>query len=210
MITESLEDLRKHYRSTYVFLEIEGKKHLTFYGGDNEEEFIFQSPTFGDLLVNTDTVREKLTFLFPKAGLYNLNNGVYDFTRNPARQWRKAPCGDNTRFRGITDSITLRAVPKIHFSFDIAEHIFFPKYPRTTEEAVQNIPKDGIALNRNIGITIAPEKYDAEHILWYRQAPVGTLDSKKKEITVKYQPLYQEIYDYYTKKEPQWKIHLTT
>lgn len=208
MSIESLDDFRKHYRHTYVFLEINDKKHLVSYEGDNEIDFTFSSPVYGDILVKETTAREKISFYFPKTGLYNLPAGLVDVTRNPARQWRRAPCTDNVRFVSIFSSQTGSPHGRIVFNFDTARNLFYPKYPENTLEAIKNIPDKGIAINNLLGIMKAPKKYESDLILWYRQTPVGTIDKNKQEITVKYAPLYQEICDYYTKKEPEWKIHL--
>lgn len=208
MIIESLDDFRRRYRHTYLFLELDGKKHLVNYEADDEESFTFASPQFGALLVNEETAREKISFYFPRAGLYNLDQGMVDFSRNPARQWRRAPCTENTRFYQIHGGISDEFAARTRFGWDEAQSLFFPKYPKTTEEALTQLPKNGRALSREIGFTHAPKKYDLPFILWFRQTPVGLVDKEKKEITVRYSPLYQEICDHYTKKEPEWKIHL--
>ena len=210
MIIESLDDFRKRYRNTYVFLEINGKNHLVNYESDDEESFIFISPTFGDLIVNEKTAREKISFYFPKAGLYNLASGMTDVTRYPARQWRRAPCHENTRFKPITNIIAREPTIRNLFSFETARQLFFPEFAKTTHNAIESLHKKGTAINRLFGVTKAPEKYDAEYILWYRQSPVGIIDQKKQEITVRYVPLYQEVCDHYTKKEPTWQVNLKT
>lgn len=210
MIIESLEDFRKRYRHTYVFLEIDNKKHLVNYENDDETSFTFASPQFGTLIVNEETAREKISFYFPKVGLYNIGGELHDFSRNPARQWRRAPCSDNTRFVSVLENLRSGIARRIRFGWTEAQDIFFPKYPKTTEETLENLPEHGKALNRFIGFTPAPKKFDADALIWFRSTPVGTVNKHKKEITVQYQPLYQEICDHYTKKESAWKIHLKT
>jgi len=212
MIIESLDDFRRRYRHTYLFLEIDGKEHLVNYEGDDEKSFTFSSPQFGALLVNEKTAREKISFHFPRAGLYNIGDGLVDFSRNPARQWRRAPCSDNTRFVSVLNNLNpdLYGLHRIRFGWHEAENVFFPVYPKTTEEALENLPKFGRALNHKIGFTRAPKNYGTDSLIWFRSTPVGTVNKSRQEITVKYSPLYQEIYDHYMKKEPTWKVHLKT
>lgn len=209
MSIESLEDFRKHYRHTYVFLEIDNKKYLVSYESDNGDDFVFESKQFGSIIVKEKTAQEKISFYFPKAGLYNINGlGPVDISRLPARQWKRAPCVDNVRLVSIHKKLITFDSRWISFTTNVAHDIFFPKYPGNTIEALNKIPEKGIAINSYLGVTKAPEKYKGNFILWYRQAAIGLINPELKEITVKYAPLYQEICDHYNKKEPEWKIHL--
>lgn len=202
MIIESLEDFRKRYKGTYLFLNVRGKEHLVRYESDNEEDFCFYSPEFGDLLVDEDTARNQIRIFFPKPGLYNVGEHVYEFTRNPLRQWKRAPCEDNTRL-SLMISILSNDYKSTSFNSRIAPDIFFPKYPENLDTAIKNL-KTAIALTPEFGITKHPK--DETHLLWYHSNPIGIINTKTREITVKYKPLYQEVIDFFKKKEYSWTI----
>lgn len=202
MTIESLEDFRKRYKGTYLFLNVRGKELLVRYESDNEEDFCFYSPEYGDLLVDEDTARNQIRIFFPKPGLYNIQEEVYEFTRNPLRQWKRAPCDDNSRLSQIS-AVLSRDYKSTSLSIRIASHIFFPKYPENLDTAIKNL-KNSIALNQEFAITKHPKEESL--LLWYHSNPIGILDTKTREITVKYKPLYQEVIDFFKKKEYSWTI----
>jgi len=202
MITESLEDFRKRYKGTYLFLNFKGQDHLVRYDSDNEEDFCFFSPNYGDLLVDEDTARTQIKIKFPKPGLYNIQDDVYEFTRNPLRQWKRAPCSDNSRLILITSTLT-REYQYVDLTHQNVSFIFFPKYPNNLDTAIKEL-KTAIALNQEFGITKHTE--ENIYILWYHCNPIGFVYPKTRTITVKYTPLYQEVIDFFKKKEYTWIV----
>ena len=205
MIQESIEDFRKRYKGTYLFLDIKNKKYLVRYEEDDQEYFSFSSQKHGILLVNENTARNNISFHFPKPGLYNLTTHAIFFSRYPARQWKRAPHPDNVIVTSINYTSSYKE-PISNFDFNIAENIFFPKYPSSTKEAIEKLKKNTIAINTKFGISKAPKKYDNLFLLLYNCFPIGTIDNKNNTIVVKHTPLLQEVKDYYYTKEPEWTI----
>lgn len=207
MIEESLEDFRKRYKGTYLFLTINGKEHLVNYESDDEECFYFNSPTFGSLVVNESSARNNISFYFPKVGLYNLPSGMAEVTRYPARQWKRAPCRDNVAFLGPFEHLSGARQPRFTFDFQLAQELFFPKYPKNLLTAIDMCtPSKAVALCTDFGVSIGPKKEDYSHLLWYRTTPIGKIYPDTKTIGIAHKTLYQETLDYFYKKEPEWTI----
>lgn len=201
MIHETLDDFRKRYKHTFLFLNLKEKHHLVRYDEDDGDRFVFYSEEYGNILVREETARNNLTHHFPETGLYNIENEAHLFTRYPARQWKRAPCQDNVLVQRITN-------PYINkdFLFETANAIFYPTYPSTTNEALENLKNQSIAINTSFGLTKGTGKYKKAILLFYNKTPVGLVDNNHNTIQVKYKPLFQEVKDYYNKKEPAWTI----
>ena len=206
MIIESIEDYRKSYQDTYLKFKRGAKDIVVYYREDEDgESFILGSPVYGSMVVSRSTMETSVSAHFPVKGLYNVENNLVFVSKNPVRQWKKAPNGSNILLQLLNNSNRYQATRLVS---SLMEEIFFPMYPKNTEEALETKFKSGIAINLHLGVTKAPEKMDAEFILWYGTAPVGVINKEAKEITVKFSPLYQEIADIYAEKEPEWKVHL--
>ncbi len=201
MIHETIEDFRKRYKGTFLFLTLKDKEFLVRYEEDDGDRFVFYSEAHGNILVSEETARTNLTHHFPETGLYNIEQEANLFTRYPARQWKRAPCADNTYIQRLTNHYINK-----RFDFEIATSIFYPKYPDTTSEALENLKKSSIAINSKFGLTKGYGKHKKAIILFYKTTPVGLVDNNQNIIQVKYKPLLQEVKDYYNNKEPTWTI----
>lgn len=207
MIEESLEDFRKRYKGTYLFLKVNGKEHLVNYESDDEECFYLNSPTFGSLVVNETSARNDISFYFPKVGLYNLPSGMTEVTRYPARQWKRAPCRDNVGFIAPFEYLSGLLQPRFSFDFFLAQELFFPKYPKNLAAAIGMCTQNkAVALTRSFGVSFGPPKEEYSHLLWYRTTPIGRIYPKTSKIELAHKTLYQETIDYFSKKEPEWTI----
>jgi len=204
MIQETLEDFRKRYKGTYLFLSFNGKEHLVRYDSDNEEEFCFYSPQYGDILVDEDTARNNIEIVFPPTGLYNLLGSVYEFNRLPARQWKRAPCKDNTQFKPIFEQLNC-SVDQISLHHTIVEKLFFPVYPSSLEQAVKEL-KLATAISKKFAISYSPED-NSSILFWYKSQPIGYVYPDTKTISIKYKPLLQEVVDFLKKKEYTWSLN---
>lgn len=208
MIEESLGDFRKRYKGTYVFLHFNEKDHLVRYDHDNEEDFCFYSPIYGDILVDEDTARNQLSIRFPNTGLYNLRGTVHEFSRLPARQWKRAPCMENTNFHPLLNNINCRET-KIALADDIPENLFYPIFPDNIDQALGKL-KLAIALSHDFAISQSTTGKHNEFLFWFRSQPIGFLYPETRSIKVMYRPLLQEVIDFLKKKEYTWTLHPRT
>lgn len=204
MIQESIEDFRKRYKGTYLFLTVRGKEHLVRYESDNEEDFCFFSAEFGDILVDEETARENISFYFPTSGLYNFDNGVHHFARKPIRQWKRALCEDNGILIPLITELKLNT-ENLSISMPQVKKLFKPHYAGSIANALLD-KRESVAINRNFAISASHQEDQTKKILWYLTSPVGIIDPNMMEITVKYQPFYQEVIDFIRKKEYMWTV----
>lgn len=203
MIQETLEDFRRRYKNTYVFLKIKGENHLVSYESDNEEDFSFYSGKYGNILVDEETAREAISFSFPSAGLYNVDGQAVFFCRNPLRQWKRAPCPDNVSISPILKELQLNiAFPEI--SFKTMEQVFFPEYPNSLEE-VEEVTHS-LALNKSFALSASHTENPENWILWFNTSPIGIVDKRTHTISIKYHAFYQETLDYFRKEASPWTV----
>lgn len=205
MIQESLEDFRKRYKGTFLFLDIKNKRHLVRYETDNEEDFSFFSNDYGDILVDEATARESISFYFPPTGLYNIENGAHFFARVPARQWKRAPCHDNTSITPILKEIGLH-FSNLTLSPSNVDLIFDPAYPPSLEDAIREKKMISVALNKNFAISDIHTEDKNKKLLWFQTSPIGVVDPETWTIDVKYHPFYQEVLDFVRKQEYKWTV----
>ena len=199
---ESLEDFRKRYKGTIVFLEINNKKHLVMYDSDDEESLNFISPVYGNILLEDSKARAALSFYFPENGLYNVNKQAAYFSRTPARQWKRAPCQDNCYLADPLQAITSR-VKSTPVTCEALQEVFFPKYPASIAEALETT-KYSTALTKEFAISLGHLPNPDVFLLFYENIPIGTVNKALREIHIEYKHLFQEIVDFCTKREPSW------
>lgn len=203
MIRESLEDFRKRYKGTYLFLKVRGKDMLVRYESDNEEDFCFYSATYGDILVDEETARENITLVFPPMGLYNVDGQAYVFTRVPARQWKRAPCEDNVLIFPILGEINLNVLDK-PITMPSMEQVFFPHYEKSLDKAL--LTNTSIALSLNFAVSASNKDDQNQRILWFQNSPIGIINIKEREIHIKFHAFYQETLDFFRKGDFGWTI----
>ena len=199
---ETLEDFRKRYKDTIVFLEINNKKHIARYDGDNEVLLNFHSPVYGNILLEDSQAREALSFYFPENGLYNVDKTAVYFSRTPARQWKRAPCQDNCFLADILRSLgTREKFPSI--SCESMQQVFFPTYPKSLNDALEKLTYS-TALTKEFAVSLGHLPNPNVFLLFYENTPIGTIHKESKEIHVEYKHLFQEVIDFCTKREPEW------
>ncbi len=199
---ENLEDFRKKYKGTYIFLEFNGKKELVYYAGDSDGTFKVLSKKYGNLLVDEATARESFTYYFPEIGLYNVKGIAQNFVRMPNRQWKRAPCSDNAHLRSI---LTRWFRDSSGITIESLDEVYNPKYPTSLEQALLNL-KTSMALNLKFAVSLSHLKNPNKYLLWYGQSPIGFVDKSDRTIEVKTPHMYQEVADFVKYKENSWTL----
>lgn len=200
ILHETIDDFRKRYKDAFVFLNLNEEKILAQYDSDKEGSFLFTSPVFGEIRLDLETTVNTLGFVFPTSGMYNVDGESVLFTRVPARQWKRAPHKDNCQITSVFNNCFYRK-PKL-LTCEALEQIYYTKYPKSLEEAIK-LDRDSIAVNNKFSVTISNKE---NHILWYKQTPIGYIDVKNRSIIIKTNLLFQETLDFIKKKEPTWTL----
>ena len=207
VLNETLEDFRRKYKGTYVLLEYNDKKNLVYYSGDNERDFVFKMLDYGDILVDQKTARENLNLFFPEQGLYNIDEQVIHFSRNPNRQWKRAITAENTYMWNIFSDINRNCYCP-NLSLKTVNQMLYPVYSKL-DDAIKKLEKEtvlGIAINKNIAVS-QPEKAGKEpYVLWWKSRAIGYVLHEVSTLNVVYEPLRQEVLDFCRKEEPTWKV----
>lgn len=199
-LSESIDDFRKRYRGTYVFLDFSGDTHLVQYVEDSDNEFIFKSPKYGEIVLNEDTVRRTIKLKFPPSGLYNVAGNAVFFARIPARQWKRAPCQDNCVILNILNCF--KRVP-VKFSIETLNEIYNTIYPENLDKALAEL-KYSTALSNKFGISVSHLADKDTFLFWYKCNPIGVGYKSVKELVIFNKHLFQEVRDFCKRKETQW------
>ena len=175
---------------------------LVRYESDNEEDFCFYSGIYGDILVDEETARENISFIFPQSGLYNINGQAQFFNRNPQRQWKRAPCQDNVSLTPILQELALN-FPSTEIGMPVMEQIFSPKY-FSLDKAGEHLLS--AAINKNFAVSESNTDDPNQRILWFHTSPIGIISLDLKQINVKFQAFYQETVDFIRKAGYNWTV----
>lgn len=205
-MTDIVEDIRKKYKGTFCFLTLNGKEYLVIYSNDDgDNRFCLESPQFGEIIVDKETIDSCIRFTFPKNGLYNLNGSAVEYHRVPERQWKRAPCPDNSKLTTILSRIGIDVGLDTQITLSNLEEIYKEKYPNSIDEALKKI-KYSTALSKKFAISLAPSGKLSEALLWFQNQPIGLINTSTRDVSIKYEHLYQEALDYFRKKETTWNL----
>jgi len=207
-ISFSEEDYIKYFKRTYISLELkEEKPSLVEFIEKRNGKFIFCSPETGNILLNPKEAMEITKPFFPETGLYNIFDAATLFIKLPARQFKRAPCYENCLILDILQELNLPNKEYNRINLEFLNEILKNIYPKNLIEAIKTI-KQTKALSKTFAISQTYTDNPNEFILWYRTIPIGLINSKEQAIHIKYEPLFQEVLDYFVKKEPEWLISL--
>lgn len=206
MITDSNEDILRKFQHTYVCMDINGNEYLVELVEEIEDGYLLFSPKFGEITVDAQHLRERLSVKFPKPRLFNFKRMAYYFNKSPERQWKRAPCNHNCVAAPLLNSVQFSDIERpTPFNLRMLETILNPVYPSSLDSALENMELS-IAISKEFGVTASPWPEKGSHILWYKTAPVATIDPKEKQIIVKHRSLLQETLDYFKIHEPSWSV----
>ena len=199
-MTDSFEDFRRKYRGTFLIVETGNKKVIARYEDDDANKILFRSYKYGDIICSFDKIQSNISYHFPKSGLYNGERHALYFSRYANRQWKRAPSHDNCTVVKLGGMYNREEVSTRNM-----ERIFNPIYPASIDEGIDQI-KESVALDNKIGVSVLTKKKMDRLVLWYKNTPVGMLNHKDKVIELENHNLEQETTDFFTKRDPEWKI----
>lgn len=206
MLADSNEDILRKFQHTYVCMDINGNEYLVELLEEIEDGYLLFSPKFGEISVDENHLRERLSVKFPKPSLFNYKQVAYCFNKVPERQWKRAPCNHNCIAIPLLNNVQFSDIGKPEtFNLRMLETILSPVYPTSLDTALENMELS-VAISKDFGVTASPWPAKGSHILWYRSSPVATIDPKEKQVVVKHRSLLQETLDYFRVNEPTWSV----
>lgn len=109
---EVIQDFRRRYENTYVWLKMEEQQCETLVHVDSVTDsntkmavLTLSSAEYGQLGVNFGSSDHTLKFKYPPVGVFQAGDTVLCFTRRPARQYRRGLCADNSTMNNIGRNI---------------------------------------------------------------------------------------------------------
>ncbi len=193
---DTLDDFLQKYKGTFVFIKPGATEYLVqFKGVDDNRDLCFVSPKLGTVHIKFENAYEQICTRFPETGLYNVGDKSFSFFhRLPERQYKRCPHEQNSNIERIGDG----AYHPV--TYNTIEDCFFPTYPKNKAQAIIFVDiRGGTALNRSFGISIS-DTHDYD--LWYLNNHIGYI--KNDKVLVEYEPIRQEVIDYFG-KELVWK-----
>lgn len=187
-----VDEFVKKYKDCYVWMKTSPEKppllvRFLNYSGDNFY-FDYQGSNISCVL---DT-SVQLMVKFPNTGAFTFENNYAVFSRVPARQFKRAPTGQNCSItfpkerlyagRGVADineESLSAAFNKKHISWDKAV------------AQIKSGKQQGVAINNFFGVTASQEEHS---ILWYLQFPIGFV--KENKIDLRVTEFKQEVLDF--------------
>src|ERR1700743_1243500 len=106
---EVINDFRRRWEGTYVWLSIDDKKSEELVKLDAIEAsstkvatLYLPSDRVGKLTINFGSEGHSLQFRYPPVGVFQYERDAYVFYRRPERQYRRGICADNSTMQNVT------------------------------------------------------------------------------------------------------------
>lgn len=198
---EALNDFRRRYEHTYVWLSMEQLKKETLVHIDRVEDssskigvLHLNSEEYGQLTVNFGSSDHSLKFKYPPVGVFQHGNDAFVFTRRPARQYRRGLCSDNSTMVNVA-----RTYVGNHAAWTASEVLSAHKHETFSKEAALEMLAQkrmrGVALPDNYSLIKSFDKSSKDHFLFAWSYPVARISPEKGTITKLLEPEYEkEVY----------------
>lgn len=197
--SEIVEDFRRRYEGTYVWIQIEEKDEEflakiceVVYNGTKIGVIYLDSEEFGNLTINMGSKGHSIKFKYPPVGVFQNGYDAFFFRRIPARQYRRGMCNDNSLIENIVSEYingfeATLSESKIKHAF---RHNTYSKLA-----ALKLLGKPlykSIALKNNFALCRSFLQDGDDHILFHWTNPVARI-SHEGHLTKVYQWAYKNL-----------------
>ena len=195
---EVLQDFRRRYQGTFVFLKMEQRGIETLVKVDQVEDSVskvgvlrLSSDEFGTMTLNIGSEGHSLVFKYPPVGVFQHGGEAYMFRRKPVRQYARGICASNSQMWNVTHSfvgnLTQWSAREIVSAFEGRKF--------NLGEALELLNKykthRSVALHDNF--TISKSVFEnPEYIIWNWGSPIARCTTKG-EVTKVYEEVYTNI-----------------
>ncbi len=181
---EVIQDFRRRYQGTFVFLRMENKDIETLVKVDEVQDssskvgvLRLSSEEFGALTLNIGSSDHSLVFKSPPVGVFQHHNHAFLFQRRPVRQYQRGICSNNSYMASVTAKLT----GNLSYWLDSEIKSAFNHKTFSLAEGLDLINKSkipgSVALKDNFSISRSMFS-SPEHVLWYWDHPVARCTSK--------------------------------
>lgn len=196
---EVIEDFRRRYLNTYVWVYLEAKEceviALITSVVDDENSvgrITLSTLEFGDLVMNIGSSEYQLKFKYPPVGVFQFGKDAYSFRRIPARQYQRGLCEANSRVRTVTRDLSGRGQDRFGARLVAAA---FSKDRFSFIEALKMLEQKkvrSVALKDNYSVTL-PMDSSGNYLLFHWNSPVAVVTPGGKIQRVVEQAYSQQI-----------------
>ena len=187
-------EVMKKYGNTYIFMK-KNENYIPVYVKDYANgSFFLEDANHVTLKLNKDTEVELFNFKPPK-GIFNSKERCIFIYRNPARQFRRGICKDNTIIADPVLFTMRKQASNVSLSFNILQSVIdenFYSFTLLHEKLKQKEIASG-ALNRNFMISLSITKDPKILHVWYHTTLIGYI--KNNKLYCKNSYFNQELYD---------------
>lgn len=183
---EALNDFRRRYEGTYVWLSMEELKKETLVLVDRVEDnsskigvLHLNSSEYGVLTVNFGSSEHSLRFKYPPVGVFQHGTQALVFTRKPSRQYRRGLCADNSGMVNVAYSFVGRTVrwtaDEVQSAFTHQVYAVWDALKMLGDKKVKSV-----ALADDYSLVKSFEKNSKDHILFAWDRPIARISPEGK------------------------------
>lgn len=192
---QALQDFRRRYEGTYVYLELHAEqREVIAYvraveSSPNKVGWLhLDTEEYGVLQLNLGSEGHTLKFKYPPVGVFQNGNWAHVFYRRPQRQYRRGLCQDNSYILstsrllgGGSSGFNLKALKNAfeHKTYDALEAV----------KLLQSSPMKSVALADNLSLVISPFEDKELHVIMHYMQPIAEFKPQKGIVT-----LHNKIY----------------
>lgn len=193
--SEVVQDFRRRYEGTWVFLKMENKGVETLVKVHEVSESFskvavlnLESSEHGMLTINLGSEGHSLRFKYPSIGVFQHGRDALTFRRRPTRQYRRGVCPDNSSMGPVTRNFAGNFVAwttnELKSAFD--HNTFTPK------EALVGLSTSkmrSVALADNFAISESVFEGE-DYVVWNWHYPIARLSKAGKIVHV-----YENVFE---------------
>lgn len=202
-----IAEMQKKYRNTWLRLRWGNQDVLALYRGYEDGYHLFKDKR-GENIKLSHTTDIRVSIYSPRRGMYNTDEGVVFFWRNPYRQFRRGLNPDSgmviklyTKLLGIPSANHIQHAIYSIFDKDLQKEV-------TLDDAIQKTKEFGEwAINRQFALTLNHLRDEADsYSLFYEDVYIAEV---KNNIIHMITPLlYQEVLDTYREWAPNYVVRV--
>lgn len=200
---EVVNDFRRRYESTYVFVEfpddMKMPESLFFISRVSDHEasngtIELKSDKYGTIQLNMAT-DHTIKFKYPPVGVFQHGKVAYYLRRMPHRQWRQGLCNENAKAYDVAVKCT-GGGGNGGLTFELVQNAYKGQtYSFREALAMLNGGKfRGIAIHDNFALILSVSQGEASHILLAWSTPIARIDPAGKLVMVMEEAFRPQIY----------------
>jgi hypothetical protein len=201
---EVVQDFRRRYEGTFVFLNMEEKNIETLVNIRKVEDssskigvLHLDSEEYGTITLNLGSEGHSLKFKYPPVGVFQHKREALYFRRKPARQYRRGICGDNSLLlnttRNFAGNFVAWSASEIKSAFD---HTVF-----SVADAMKMLESNkarSVALRDNFSVSLSVFE-SPDYVVWFWGIPVARCNPKGAITRIYEEVFARKLYEQFNK-----------